>query len=361
VISNTQQSSVDDPSTGTSLPEGDGDRPLTAHTIRAATDADVPEILRLIDTSYDRQDDLLRLRYWRWKHEANPFGASPCLVAESNGRLVGVRVFLRWAWQSGDRTVRAVRAVDTATHPEWRGRGIFSRLTLRLVEQMQREGISFVYNTPNAKSMPGYLKMGWSRVGRVPLWIRPHRVSRAVRRSLTQRHADTPVLKGLDTVPYTLQEERLPAFLSDVAPVDDRYHTARTLPYLSWRYGDIPGLTYRARFDTAGDSGALLVARGRRRGRLREVTISELLVTPSPRGIELARHLLSALLSSADADYVVACAAPGTAERSVLARSGFVPVPRVGPHFTARRLAPDAPDPSTWASWRCSIGDLELF
>jgi GNAT superfamily N-acetyltransferase len=251
--------------------------------------------------------------------------------------------------------------VDTATHPDWRGRGIFSQLTTRLVEQMRREGASFIYNTPNAQSMPGYLKMGWTHVGRVPLWIRAHRIARAVRRSVIPRRDDTPVFGGSDTVLHALRDERLPAFLSDVAPVDDRYHTARTLPYLAWRYRDVPGLTYQARFETAGDAGALLIARGRSRGRLREVTISELLVTPSSRGVQLGRDVLSSLLSSADADYVAACAFAGSADRSVLARSGFLPIPRIGPHFTTRRLTHNGPDPSTWASWRCSIGDLELF
>ena len=49
------------------------------------------------------------------------------------------------------------------------------------------------------------------------------------------------------------------------------------------------------------------------------------------------------------------------ADRRVLARSGFLPAPRLGPHFTARRLDQSAPDPSRWGNWRCSIGDLELF
>jgi GNAT superfamily N-acetyltransferase len=338
----------------------------TTHTsapasVRAATAEDLSAILRLIATSYDRQDDLARLHYWQWKHEANPFGPSPCLVAEAGPTLVGVRVFLRWTWRSGDRDIQAVRAVDTATHPEWRGQGIFSRLTMRLVEEMQQGGVSFVYNTPNDKSMPGYLKMGWSSVTRIPLWVRPLGLPGALRMALSGGAPTAPLISSLEPIDAVLRDPRLPAFLSDVAPVDDRYHTARTLAYLRWRYRDIPGHTYRAAFDMSGDAGALLIARGRTRGRLREVTISELLVTPSERGIQLARNLLSNLARSADADYIAACSAAGTAERRALGRARFVPAPRVGPHFTARRLAPEGPDPLQWSSWRCSIGDLEIF
>ena len=167
-------------------------RPSAMPMVRAATADDTPEILNLISTSYQRQNGPSSLGYWLWKHEQNPFGVSPCLVATSDGRIVGVRVFLRWVWCSGDRTVRAVRAVDTATLPEWRGRGIFSRLTMRLVEQMQDEGVRFIYNTPNGKSMPGYLKMGWAPVTKIPLWVRPVRLSMARASSVQQRLGATP-------------------------------------------------------------------------------------------------------------------------------------------------------------------------
>ena len=252
--------------------------------VRPATVADTPEILNLIATSYDGAHSSPSLDYWRWKHEENPFGPSPCLVAESNGRLVGVRVFLRWNFYSENRCIRAARAVDTATHPEWRGKGVFSRLTMRLVEQMQNEGVSFIYNTPNGKSMPGYLKMGWAPVTRIPLWIRPMQMAGLAGRALSRTPAAAPMLERFGTVAQVLNDPRLPAFLAEVTPADERYHTAHTPGYLRWRYARVPGISYCARLETAGDAGALVIARGRIRGRLREVTISELIVTPSVRG-----------------------------------------------------------------------------
>ena len=53
--------------------------------------------------------------FFRWKHLDNSFGASPMWVAELDGRLVGVRTFLRWRFRRPDGTTfAAVRAVDTA-------------------------------------------------------------------------------------------------------------------------------------------------------------------------------------------------------------------------------------------------------
>ena len=329
--------------------------------VRAGTAADTTEILKLISASYEGQNGPSRLGYWLWKHEQNPFGASPCLVATSDGRIVGVRMFLRWVWCSGDQTVRAVRAVDTATLPEWRGKGVFSRLTMRLVEQMQDEGVRFIYNTPNGKSMPGYLKMGWAPVTRIPLWVRPVRLSMAARRAFNHAPAQLPTLDRFGPIAELLEDRRLPEFLRDVAMNDERYHTPRTPGYFRWRYGNVPGISYSGRLHVEGDAGALVIARGKVRGNLSEVTVSELLVTPSMRGVQIGRALLADLVRSTDADYIAACAAKGTVERQALARAGFLPVPYLGPHFTARRLDSTGLDPARWRNWRCSIGDLEVF
>ena len=230
---------------------------------------------------------------------------------------------------------------------------------MRLVEEMQQEHVSFIYNTPNNKSMPGYLKMGWTPVTRIPLWVRP--MSPLLRRAFGMTRVEAPGLEGFGTATDVLEDPRLPAFLSDVAPDDDRYHTARTLRYLRWRYADIPTLSYSARFETTGDAGALVIARARRRGYLREVTLSELLVTPSMRGITIARDIVADLVQRASADYVAACAARSSTERQILVRAGFLPAPRLGPHFTVRCLASMGVNPAHWQNWRCSIGDLELF
>jgi GNAT superfamily N-acetyltransferase len=100
-------------------------------------------------------------------------GASPVLVAEENGELIGIRAFMRWDWQMGDKVYRCLRAVDTATHPAHQGKGIFKKLTLQLIEEAGKQGYDFIFNTPNTQSTPGYLKMGWKTWGKVPLWLHP--------------------------------------------------------------------------------------------------------------------------------------------------------------------------------------------
>ncbi|HXF74029.1 MAG TPA: GNAT family N-acetyltransferase, partial [Actinomycetota bacterium] len=129
--------------------------------------------------------------FFRWKHLANPFGTSFLLVAEAGGRIIGLRAFLRWRFELDGREVRAVRAVDTATHPDHQGRGIFRRLTLEALDALRGEA-DLVFNTPNGKSLPGYLKMGWRVVGRVPVSLRVRRPLRLLRGSVGRREAGDP-------------------------------------------------------------------------------------------------------------------------------------------------------------------------
>src|SRR5262249_20381845 len=127
-------------------------------TIRRAGPEDESAVLELLAASLGWKRDETFETFFAWKHERNPFGPSPAWVAVDAGRVVGFRTFLQWQFEHPDgRPRRAVRAVDTATAPDYQGRGVFRRLTLHAVDELREDGIDFVFNTPNAKSRPGYL------------------------------------------------------------------------------------------------------------------------------------------------------------------------------------------------------------
>ncbi|HXK17608.1 MAG TPA: GNAT family N-acetyltransferase, partial [Polyangiaceae bacterium] len=156
--------------------------PASPYQIRPGSDADIPAVIELMRLALGEGKIPRTREFWTWKHRNNPFGSSPMWLATQGDAVIGVRLFMRWRWQfaGGRDSLQAVRAVDTATHPDWQGKGIFKRLTLGLVDDMTRAGTAFVFNTPNQQSRPGYLKMGWQQVGRVSLWIKPSRPLRAL-------------------------------------------------------------------------------------------------------------------------------------------------------------------------------------
>jgi len=342
-------------------------------TIRPGTPEDVPRIVELLRISLGEGKIPRQGAYWRWKHVDNPFGESPVLLAESEGQLAGLRAFMRWNWRVGKHFARSVRAVDTATHPDWQGKGIFTRLTKALLDQMTDEGVHFVFNTPNEKSRPGYLKMGWRQVGRMDLLIRPVHPLRLGRALFTGRadsrgeppEAPDPSPSKALPLAKILTSRGFGEFLAKVGEgsLEGRMETVKTVEYLRWRYHAIPEFNYSVVGDFDEQGGAAVVFRYKTVRGLRELRICEFLLDHSTASISRATSLLSHLLKDGGSDYISAMAAPGDATRAVLIRCGFIPAFRLGPILTVRPLnaLPACRDATRRDTWRFSIGDLELF
>jgi GNAT superfamily N-acetyltransferase len=295
-------------------------------TVRPASAADRPSVLALLDASLGWESDDRHADFFSWKHERNPFGPSPAWVAvDRDGRLLGFRAFLRWEFTQGSAVLRAARAVDTATRPDVQRRGIFSRLTTTAIEGLVRDEVAFVFNTPNRQSLPGYLKMGWQRVGRLPVRARSPSVRRWRRLIGARCPADKwSLLTGAgapasDAFADTDSVARLLAGLGHTEGLSTRVG----VEYLRWRYG-FPALRYRV--VTAGPTveDGTAVFRFRRRGTAVEAVICDLLV---PGGSETRGGALS---SSSRGCRRGLRAVPGTAEGP---RLSAVARPRTAAHM----------------------------
>jgi GNAT superfamily N-acetyltransferase len=332
-----------------------GTRP--AVVIRPFAASDEPGVLELLDVTLGggpagrRPPDL-----FRWKHLAGPFGPSLLLVAEADGRLVGLRAFMRWRFVAGGRVLHAVRAVDTATHPDYQGMGVFSRLTRAALEELDGQ-VDLVFNTPNARSGPGYLKLGWHEVGRVPVAIRVRRPLRLLAGGRARALPEPPIaampaaeaLAPADAVAGLLQRE----------PAVPGIATARDLDYLVWRYGAAPLLGYRAVVEEHGGALAgLAVFRVRRRNGRWESTVAEVLAGGDMR---VARRLLRRVAGAAPVDHLTFHAPAGSPLARAAAASGFLPSPARVLLVVNQRRQGIAPDPTDLGSWALSLGDLEVF
>ena len=144
-------------------------------TIRLFEERDLEPTLATLRLALGETALLRRTPEWfAWKHFDNPFGRSLLVVAEADDQIVGLRAFMRWQMVTpGGDMLRCVRAVDTATHPDYLRRGIFRRLTLEALDQAAAEGVDLVFNTPNPKSGAGYLSMGWVEVGPIGVMVWP--------------------------------------------------------------------------------------------------------------------------------------------------------------------------------------------
>ena len=307
-------------------------------------------MLDLLSASLGWVPDDQHTAFFRWKHNANPFGPSPAWVAEDDQGLTGFRIFLRWQWQRPDgTTARAVRAVDTATHPRARGQGVFSALTTHALGQLADDGVRFVFNTPNEQSRPGYLKMGWQVIERVTVRARPRSPLSVVRLARAKVAADKwsqPTDAGV-AAPDALADAGLVGDLLSSQPAPTGVRTDRSAAFLAWRYGFEP-LRYRAMYATDDRADGLAVFRLRRRGPAVEAAVTDVIVAGGDD--RLARAALRRVAEESGADYVALVGACPT-------RARLIAVPGAGPTLVWRSVLDDTAP----ARWDLRLGDLELF
>lgn len=339
-----------------------------ALTVRPYEDRDELAVLDLLTASLGGGPAGRRpVEFFRWKHLENPFGRSLMLVAEDGGRMVGLRAFMRWRFAFDGGGVSAARAVDTATHPEYQGRGIFTRLTLGALDIL-REDTDLIFNTPNEKSLPGYLKMGWEVLGTVPVWVgvrRPLRFARGVRsiREPVDVLPEIPV-SAVGAAEALEDPDAVEALLRGPGAgveASGRLSTPRDVDFLRWRYGSAPLLDYRAvRIVEEGRLRGLALFRARTRGRLTEASVADVVVGDGDVGA--AVRLLRMVARTARVDHLMCSFAPRTDAARAARRSAFLRSRR-GVTVVVNVLRPGvgSPDPRRLDAWRFTLGDLEVF
>lgn len=191
-------------------------------------------------------------RIFAWKHRDNPLGPSiiSYAVDSATDRIVAVRALMR-----ADLTVRGERIIafqpcDTATHPDYQRRGLFSKLTMLAAERAREEGASVLYNFPNYRSGPGYLKLGWQPEPSMKMVGKPINrafcaaewLLRKVKKS--RREAECELDQPARLFPAKTQE-LIRACLESRDKSAGEIAGYRDLNWLRWRFETNPAKTYR--------------------------------------------------------------------------------------------------------------------
>ncbi|MFN4000204.1 GNAT family N-acetyltransferase [Algoriphagus sp.] len=309
--------------------------------IRKASESDIPQIIELLKISLGESLIPKSEALWKWKHLDNPHGKSPVLLAEEDGKLIGVRAFLRWDFVEKGLVYKACRAVDTATHPEYQGKGIFKNLTLSLIEEIKEDDVELIFNTPNSKSTPGYVKMGWEKWGKLPLKLNFH---------FPEQNRD---MEG--TRDWSLIE----GLIKKIESSEQNGHFLQTRlvsGYFHWRYRDNPLFPY----DYLSDGANYLLIYRIKEGKMgREFRICDFFTTGGLlKSVEKNLQVsLNQRIKSSGSRF---SSFSGLAfPNQKILDMGAIPILKIGPLVTLRKVQ-DEFSPMNMA-WAWSLGDLEVF
>lgn len=324
--------------------------------IREATEADIPRIVSLLKLSLGEKLMPKTEEYWRWKHIDNPFGSSLVLIAEVNDMVIGVRAFMRWRWRAGASSMECVRAVDTATHPEFQGKGVFSKLTKAALSLCRERGYEMVFNTPNKKSLPGYIKLGWEKAGNLPLTVKiidPFAIASAVFKGKIQfsELADA-------SVPELLSQTGLASLLENSkSHYSMKYVTDHTVTSLKWRYHLVPVVNYQAAWvKNSADVCFGFFYRIKSSTFGKEMRITDLFY--NNEDVDALKSLVKIKVDIHRPDYLTIA---GMDEMNPL-KSVFALTGSFGPVVTIRKIQSINLDKyRSFKNWYPSLGDLELF
>ena len=103
--------------------------------------------------------------YLHWLYVANPDGAAVGFDAWDGERLAAHYVCIpARAWVEGRETL-VLLSLNTATHPDYQGQGLFTKLAAATFEAGAAAGFDGVYGVANANSTPGFVrKLGFQLV-----------------------------------------------------------------------------------------------------------------------------------------------------------------------------------------------------
>jgi GNAT superfamily N-acetyltransferase len=120
--------------------------------------------------------------YLRWLYADNPDGAAAGYDAWDGERLAAHYVCVPGMVCIGGQEVRVLLSLNTATHPDYQGKGLFTKLAALTYDSAREQGYDAVYGVANANSTPGFIRklgfqlvrplearLGWGGVG-----TRPH-------------------------------------------------------------------------------------------------------------------------------------------------------------------------------------------
>ncbi len=312
--------------------------------IREAIPSDIPEIIRVLRASIGEAKLPKTEEIWKYKHFDNPFGASIVLLAVVSGRIIGVRAFMKWEWNLNGTQFSALRAVDTGILPEHQGKGVFKTLNSVGLELAKSRGDHFIFNTPNSKSLPANLKMGWNKIDKLKIVFIPgnFRIRNFKKENFQYRESKNLTVLDLNKLLDSYNNSQIQR---------GKIYTQKSLAYLHWRYEQNPLQEYQI----IADRDFYLAAYLKPHKRFTELRIAEH-IHYNQVGSDKIKKAVSEMNKIFRAELI--------SYTSGLNLSSFQFSAKLGPVLVFRNLNLDAGPKKKvrhLINWSYTLGDLELF
>lgn len=120
-------------------------------------DVSLQKVVDLQNAVYEGQYDfhVSSLRHW---YKENPYGDVISFNAFFGDELVAHYACVPYKMNIAGRVVKGLLDIDTVTHKDHRGKGLFKKLAQTTYDYAKNNGFEFVIGVANGNSFPGYMK-----------------------------------------------------------------------------------------------------------------------------------------------------------------------------------------------------------
>jgi GNAT superfamily N-acetyltransferase len=312
--------------------------------LRDYEDGDEERINPLLNLVYKINRDL---SYWNWEFRGNPIGFKTVLAVDGP-RIIGHIAAINREMKLHDSEILASLEVEGVTHPEYQRQGIFVAMGQKLISDMKKEGISYVYGFPNENALPGHRKLNCIELFNLHIMIRPINM-----KNISKKRVANNLLGLLANIAGRLTfklfyrpkkpQAEIGVKIKTISEFDSRFDDfwekvkkdhnillKRDSKYLNWRYTKCPEKEYKI-YAAEKDNEILawVVVRVLKRFDLDNGAIVDLL------GLHNHENVMHALIMKVVEDLkqkkvdLVACSIPKTSSYyNLLRKCGFATCPK---------------------------------
>jgi len=147
----------------------------TSWSVRRYQSGDETQICALFETVFEKtMGPTESLKHWKWEYIENPVSRLEILVAADETRIVGQYSVIPVKMCVNGHYILSSLSLDTMTHSQYRGQGMFPKMATQLYEELGKTGIPITYGFPNENSIDAFLhKLSWKEIAPVPILIKP--------------------------------------------------------------------------------------------------------------------------------------------------------------------------------------------
>jgi Acetyltransferase (GNAT) domain len=190
-------------------------------------------------------------KYIRWRYLETLAGVSPTMLAFDKEICVGSYGVWPTKLLLDGKQILGAQAIDSMTHPQYRGRGIFVEVAERCYRVLNQHGYQVLYGFPNDSAYPGRIRrLNWDHVSDIHHWVRPiwflgtsYLGGLTAATSLFRRSSAT--IHGLHALTQPPDQDALAAMLRESVETRDICRVERSSQWFAWRYHADSGRNYQ--------------------------------------------------------------------------------------------------------------------